>query len=406
MNNFERVAVIGPAKNMRTCPGLTILYHHRTRARDGQSVHIDELIEALRAAGNRVVIVGPRRVSAMTTPLETRILPRAVYELLELAYSFVEFVKLSAAVIRLRPDALYERANLLMLSGAWTAWCFRLPYLLEVNAPLAEERARYGGLTWPRLAAWSEHACWRRASTVLPVTAALAAYVSRAGVPPGRIAITPNGVDIQRFTLREGSSTRSSLGLEHSLVLGFIGHVREWHGLDAVIDLLVRPALANACLLIVGDGPARPSLEQRARELGVKDRVRFTGTMPRESIPELTSCIDIALQPKVTAYASPLKLFEYMAAGRAIVAPATPNILEILQHDVDALLFAPGSTQAMAEAIEKLVADPALREGLGKAACEKIRARRLTWAGNAERVVSIARKLRGPAELAAEPAGR
>jgi glycosyltransferase involved in cell wall biosynthesis len=240
---------------------------------------------------------------------------------------------------------------------------------------------------------------------VLPVTGALAAYVERAGVPSKHITITPNGVDTEKFRLRNTSGARARLGLGRSLVVGFIGHLREWHGLDAVIDLLARPALADAHLLIVGDGPVRLSLEKRAQQLGVTERVHFTGTMPRESLPELTACIDIALQPNVTPYASPLKLFEYMAAARAIVAPSTPNIREILEDGVDGVLFAPGSAEAMAAAIERLAGDAALRERVGKAAEQKIAGRNLTWRGNAERAVSIVRKLRASVGLAAEPAG-
>lgn len=385
--------------------GLTILYHHRTRARDGQSVHIDELIDAFRAAGNRVIVVGPHRTSAMATPMEKRLLPRAAYELVEFGYSLFEFAKLAVAVISYRPDALYERANLLMLSGVWTAALFRLPYLLEVNSPLAEERAQYGGLAWPRLAAWTEGVCWQAASMVLPVTSVLASYIKRVNVAAERITVMPNGVDRERFRPRDASTARMRLGLGQSLVLGFIGHIREWHGLDLVIDVLTRPALAEAHLLVVGDGPARPLLEERARQLELTARVHFTGTMPRELLPEVVSCIDIALQPKVTPYASPLKLLEYMAAARAIVAPASPNIREILDDGVDGLLFAPGSAEAMACAIERLARDAPLREKLGQAAAQKLAARDLTWAGNAERVLSIVRKLRDPAGLATEPAG-
>jgi glycosyltransferase involved in cell wall biosynthesis len=212
-------------------------------------------------------------------------------------------------------------------------------------------------------------------------------------------------VDKEKFRPRTATEVRVRLGFGRSLVIGFVGHIREWHGLDAVIALLARPALADAHLLIVGDGPVRPSLEELARRLGVSERVHFTGTMPRASLPELTCCIDIALQPDVTPYASPLKLFEYMAAARAIVAPASPNIKEILEDGVDGVLFDPGSAEAMAGAIERLARDPALRERIGKAAVQKIAARNLTWRGNAERAISIVRKLHASAGLAVEPAG-
>src|SRR5665213_2065660 len=161
---------------------LTILYHHRTRAMDGQSVHIDEMIHALRGLGHRVIVVGPRRVAATTQSIESRLLPPSLYELVELGYSFLEFAKLSIAAIMHRPDVLYERENLFMLSGLWTARLFGLPYLLEVNSPLAEERARYGGLFWQKLAAWTEHLCWRSASMVLPVTDVLAEHIRLQGV--------------------------------------------------------------------------------------------------------------------------------------------------------------------------------------------------------------------------------
>ena len=384
---------------------LTILYHHRTRARDGQSVHIDELIHALRAQGHQVVVVEPKRVEATAQTLERALLPRFLYELAEFGYSLLEFAKLAQAAIKHRPDALYERANLYMLSGLWTAKLFRLPYLLEVNAPLAEERGKFGGLSWPAVAAWTESACWRGASVVLPVTRALSAYVARAGVPMKRIVVTPNGVDLKAFRVEERDAAKARLGMDGALVLGFVGYVREWHGLDRIVDLMAqRQALGNAKLLVVGDGPAREPLERQARDRGIADRVHFTGTMPRAALPGLISAMDIALQPEVTPYASPLKLFEYMALGRTIVAPAMANIMEVLEDGKDALLVPSGDNAAMAAALERLASDAALRARLGEAAAAKITNRNLTWDGNAARVAALIRSLRGGAVLTEAPA--
>ena len=134
---------------------LTILYHHRTRSMDGQSVHIDEMIRAWRKLGHKVVMVGPRRVEATAESIEQQLLPLPIYELAEFGYSFLELIKLCAAAIRHRPDMLYERENVFMLSGLWTSRLFRLPYFLEVNAPLAEERAKHGKLFLRKFAAWT-----------------------------------------------------------------------------------------------------------------------------------------------------------------------------------------------------------------------------------------------------------
>jgi glycosyltransferase involved in cell wall biosynthesis len=155
---------------------------------------------------------------------------------------------------------------------------------------------------------------------------------------------------------------------------------------------------------VVGDGPVRAALERQVRSLGLAERVRFTGVAARETLPDLISAMDIALQPQVTPYASPLKLFEYMALGRTIVAPASGNILEVLEDDTDALLFPPGDTGALAAAIEKLAADAALRDRLGAAAARKIAMRNLTWMGNAARVASIVGSLHGSGLLAEVPA--
>ena len=370
---------------------MRILYHHRTRSRDGQSVHIDEMIAALRREGVAVDIVEPQRVDALTPARRKQIIPKLLYELLEFGYSAVEFFKLTTAILRHRPDAIYERANIYMLSGSWAARLFSLPLLLEVNSPLAEERGRFGGLAMPSLARWTEHVSWRRASFVLPVTAVLAGYVERAGVPASRIVVISNGVNAEDFRIvplvgRPALPAQFGPGP----VLGFVGYVRAWHGLPQIVDLLAQDGdFAGANLMVVGDGPGRADLEARAKELGVGDRLWVTGLVERHALAAYISCFDVALQPEVTAYASPLKLFEYMALSRAIVAPDAPNIREVLTHQQDSLLFEPESPKSLADSIRLLVRDESLRARLGAGAADKIRREDISWARNARRAMTL-----------------
>jgi glycosyltransferase involved in cell wall biosynthesis len=130
-------------------------------------------------------------------------------------------------------------------------------------------------------------------------------------------------------------------------------------------------------------------LEALAAELGIAERVRFSGLVDHAEVPGRVAEFDIALQPKVTPYASPLKIFDYMAAGCAIVAPDQPNIREVLQHEHTALLFDPDAEGAMWQAIRRLIDDPALRLRLGAAARAELEARDYTWAGNARRVAAM-----------------
>ncbi|WP_233256010.1 glycosyltransferase family 4 protein [Falsiroseomonas bella] len=381
---------------------LRILYSHRIQSRDGQGVHLQALVDALRGEGHEVRVVGPAAFERAELGGESRFiaglrraLPPFAAELAELAYSLPAYLRLARAAREFRPDILYERYNLFYLSGAVLARRLGLPFLVEVNAPLAEERARFGNLRLRRLARWSEAFVWRRADRVLPVTEVLAGHVAAAGVARERIAVIPNGIHLEEFP-EPGPPPAEP---KATLTLGFIGFVRDWHGLDHVVRAIAawqgEPRLS---LLMVGDGPARPGLEALAAELGIADRVTFTGLAPREQVPALLAGFDIALQPAAVPYASPLKVFEYMAAGRAIVAPDQPNLREVLADGTTALLFDPARPGAMWDAVLRLATDPALRARLGAAAREEVFRRDLTWEGNARRVAAL-----GLAELQARP---
>jgi glycosyltransferase involved in cell wall biosynthesis len=183
---------------------------------------------------------------------------------------------------------------------------------------------------------------------------------------------------------------RQELNLSEKLVLGFTGFVRDWHGLDSVVSLLARPAApANLHLMIVGEGPAVKELETQAREQGVLDRVTFAGLVERHRIAHYVAAFDIALVPRCVEYCSPLKLFEYMAVGAAIVAPDQENIREILEAGVSGLLFDPDCPEAMADAVLRLANDRTFRLKLGDAARSLIQSRGFTWRHNAERVSAI-----------------
>lgn len=389
---------------------MKILYHHRTASKDGQAVHIEEMISALVGQGHTVRVVAPGIGDDQT--VEGRMgavagwvhrlkaaLPKAVYELLELAYSLIAYRRLAAAVRDFKPDVVYERYNLYLIAGTLIKRRFGIPLLLEVNSPLVYERTRHsGGLKLPWLARRAEGMAWRSADYVLPVTAVLAGYVRDYGVPDDRIAVIQNGINEGHFASAPDNLTaKARLGLDGKLVLGFTGFVRDWHGVDRVVKWLATPgAPANAHLLVVGDGPVRAELESLAKQLGVSDRLRFTGVVHRDRVPEHVASFDVALQPAVTPYASPLKLMEYLVLGKAIVAPRVANLLEVLTDGENALLFDAEKGGAFEAALTRLCTDASLRLTLAAGARATIGRLDLTWDGNARRVVALAEKaLRG-----------
>lgn len=388
---------------------MKILYHHRTAARDGQAVHIEEMIAALRARGCDVVVVEPPKeaktafgsgaggVSALR-----RMLPKWVMELMEIAYSVVAYRRLRRAVLDHRPDVFYERHNLYLLAGKWLKARFGLPFLLEVNSPMMIERHRNDGLALPALARGLEIGVWKSADVVLPVTQVLGDILVEGGVRAERIEVVPNGINPHEFaSVPDRDEAKRRVGIEGRFVLGFTGFVRSWNALDQAIDFIAEARRPDLLLLVVGDGPARKELLDHAERRGVVDQVRFTGVVERADIPGWVSTFDVALQPAANAYASPLKLFEYLALGRAIVAPRQPNILEVLTDGDNAVLFDPQVPRSFFTAIERVTGDAALRTRLGEAARATITRRGLTWDRNAERVIALFQRL-----LAADAAGQ
>jgi glycosyltransferase involved in cell wall biosynthesis len=381
---------------------VKILYLHRILSKDGQAVHLEELIEALRGLGHEVILVGPASFGRSEFGHDPKLLarikqsiPTKAYEIAECFYNIVGFLRLLSAYLKFNPDVVYERCNLFSFAGVWLRKITRVPLILEVNAPLARERENFGDLGFARFAAAGERWIWRSADVVLPVTAVLAAEIAKAGVASDRLVVTSNAIDPSKFDpALNSAAAREELGLANKIVLGFTGFVRDWHGLDQAIDVLARPDLpANTHLMIVGEGPALPDLKAKAKRLGVEDRVIFTGLIDRSKIARAVSAFDIALLPRCVEYCSPLKLFEYMAAGKAILAPDQENIREILTSGTSGLLFQPNSPGAMADGIAQLVRDAALREKLGREAQALISRRGYTWRANAEQVSRLAAQL-------------
>jgi glycosyltransferase involved in cell wall biosynthesis len=377
---------------------LRIVFHHRIRSKDGQAVHMEEMIGALRGLGHEVLLVGPGAFARATFGHDPKQLssfkkraPKILYEVLELGYNLLAFSRLYRACMKFRPDFIYERCNLNLLAGIWYRRLMRVPLVLEVNAPLSQERARFGGLGCFRLAAFLERWVWRNADYVLPVTRRLAEEIHTGGVPMDRIMVVPNAIDPLRFPVEtDGGEVKRELGLEGKIVLGFVGFVREWHGLDSVVNLLARPdAPSTLHLLIIGAGLEKELMEQ-ASGLGVSHRLTFAGLVDREHIGRYISAFDVALLPACVDYCSPLKLFEYMAAGKAIVAPDQENIREIVTSEESCLLFDPGSRESMAGAVHRLATDVELRERLGHTARALISSRGYTWRQNAGRVTAVA----------------
>ena len=195
-----------------------------------------------------------------------------------------------------------------------------------------------------------------------------------------------NGINQNKIHILQDSSGKAD---KKTLTIGFIGFINPWHRLDRALEAIEAVGNKNVQFICVGEGDIRPELEAQAKRLGIEDQVQFTGLVSRQEAFEYVSKFDIALQPSVTEYASPLKLFEYLAAGTLIIAPDTPNIREIVDEE-SALLFDPKSDDDFKEQLIKALTSFNELCRLQKAAQALISDKQFTWQHNAERVINIA----------------
>jgi glycosyltransferase involved in cell wall biosynthesis len=384
-----------------------ILYHHRIRADDGQAVHVRELIGALRGEGHTVhecalvpkTGARPNAGGSGRSGFWQRLsLPRAATEVLEILYDRTGRRRLLSAARDLQPDFVYERHALHCRSGLDVARALGVPLLLEVNSPMVTEMERLGSLRFRSRARRTERAVLGSADAVLAVTRVLGDLLVEAGARPDRVHVIGNGAVPARY----GEQARAAAAEVRArwqlpagaFALGFIGYARPWHRLDLVLDVLRRPGFEHVALVLIGRGPAIEPLLLQARASGLRDRVRALGDVPPELVPAHVLACDGALIPAINDYASPLKLFDSLAAGVPTLAPDQPNLRENVQDGATALLFRPGDVDDLARQLLRLVQDRAFAQRLGAAGRDALQANDWTWAGNARRVVSVFEALR------------
>ena len=410
-------------KILYLCPDLGI----PVLGTKGGAVHVRQMVAAFSRAGHRVVVAAPKARKSRwesPAPIAGEFFEIPVGPVSDQAYqalcgfmarigegdSFARDVRrmlydldLEAALTRSfagqPPDFIYARSALFSTAPVAAARALGCPLLLEVNAPLAKEQATYRGGSLAALGGRAEAGLLNGADAVLTVSAPLREYVIGCGVPPERVHVFPNGIDPTLF--RPGAAeaeVRSRWGVPEGPLLGFVGGLRPWHGVEVLPELLARlaPRHPGVGLAIVGDGPLRPELERALTERGLRERAVFTGALGHDDIPGLIRLFDIALAPYPPLdhdfYFSPLKLFEYMACGVPVVASGAGQIAEVVEDGRSGLLYRPGDFEGLVAACDAMLSDAQRRQEMGARAAQRIH-EAYTWDHNAARAVELARAL-------------
>lgn len=365
----------------------------------GSSIHVQEVIRALRRTGAEVTLFATRLdgeppadlCDIFVHPLPA--LPPGEPAAREQAALAANGALRTALTARGPFDLVYERYALWSYAGLEYSREADAPGILEVNAPLIEEHARHRVLVHRDAAEQVAARAFSAARLLVAVSPGVADYLATYPGLETRVQVIPNGVDPNRFPAA-CFAQRPASREDGSFTVGFLGTIKPWHGLDVLVDAFARLHVRNPdCrLLIVGEGPERGRIEAAVAERKIGSAVRLVGAVTPDQVPECLAAMDVGVAPYpelADFYFSPLKIYEYMAAALPVVASRIGDLDQVVQSEVTGLLCPPGDSAALAATLERLRGDAPLRRRLGDAARARVLAEH-SWDAVVDQILELA----------------
>ena len=347
----------------------------------GASVHIQEVVREYRRRGHDVTVYATRRGSDVPDDLaELRVVDVPITTRDEEERERAQQAASASVSDMVRAggyDLVYERYSLF---STVIAEC-GVPGILEVNAPLIDEQRTHRMLVDEQAADAALQEQVQAALATICVSDPVRDWVI-ARTEGTRVFTVPNGVNVHRITPQPESSGAP--------VVTFVGTLKPWHGVDVLLRARAQ-AHKDWQLRIIGDGPMRAELDDLARSLGID--VDFRGAVAPDAIPQhmAGTAIGVAPYPAMDTdsdqYFSPLKVYEYMAAGLPVVASRVGQLPEIMGES--AYLVPPSDPEALAEALDALVANPVERARVGSDNRRQAE-REHSWTGTVDHILAHA----------------
>lgn len=340
--------------------------------KDAQNIHIIELFNNLHKVSEVYLFVPkPREVKFNLSSI--KYVPWLALPVLGLiSYQVSLFFNLYFYCKKIRVDAIYVRQSEFTFIPLIISKYFGIPYFVEVNGLITYEMMLFGitklRITFTKL---SEKLGYEHAAKIVTVTRGVKQGIMELyDVPDEKVIVIENGADTELFRPMDQGEARKELNLDQKArYIGFVGNLAPWQGVEYLIQ--AAPLIITACpdvhFLIVGDGKMKNEWMLLAQELNVRDKFNFIGTVPHKHVPLYINASDVCVvykKPLKSGY-SPLKLYEYMACEKPIVASRLEGF-EILEQQNAGVLVRPEDPEEFAKAIIKLLKDGKLRESMGK----------------------------------------
>lgn len=337
-------------------------------------LHVLGIVNGLATLGYKVTVILPKPMKEIHSPF-FRTSPNLNYifhyspilrpRFLGALFAILPIFK---ALIKKRPQFFYLRMSLLSFILLLIARVMKVRTITEHNGWVQEEMRM---LSVPSFFAYLGRLVQlldcKLAYQVLLVTEGLKNQLVRCGIPENKCMVVENGTDIHQFKPIDRMQALSFLGLNPDyFYLGFIGALTKWQGLDLTLECLYEVSRQNdnIRLIIGGDGPERNSLEQKSKKLGIEDKVYFLGVVELKNANMVINCFDIALSNSTPELnnsigVSKLKIRDYAAAGRAIIASGVPGNIELADKGT-LVTHTPGDLEDLVKHVLVLLKQPKL----------------------------------------------
>lgn len=393
---------------------MNVLFHHRTRGQGAEGAHIRGVVKGLRQLGHSVEVLSlpgaepeskknqqssPHKSKAAPTKKKglfssiselTKNIPEFIFEFLELAYNFVAWFRVRKHVKIHNSQLIYERYSLFMFATVWWAKRKNLPIVLEVNDSCLVQRVR--PLTFKGLAKRIEKWIFSNATGLVFISSRFQQVATDAYGTIAPSVISPNAADLDNFVPDEekGKALRLKLGIEDKVVAGYVGAFVKWHGVEWFMEEIVKDLAKHPhlVLLFVGDGISYGPIEDLIARAGVQNQVILTGRVPHNEVSTYLSAMDFGILPDSNDYGSPMKLFEFMAMEKGMVAPDFSPIEEVVKDNETSWLFPANDRKSCIKKVYEVSKDKSSQVNVGKKARSYIEKER-QWKHNAEQLISL-----------------
>lgn len=321
---------------------------------------------------------------------------RNLPEVLTLPYIKKSKKEVSKIIEEIEPDLLFQHHHDFNYGGAIIKHDRGIPFFLHCDYIQIWVKQYWGKLYMKKLLKWAEEIQWANADRIFVVSSVVKEMMGEYGVDKEKIIVNPNGADTDIFHPKvDGSNIRTKYDLKNKYVIGFSGTFGNWHGVEILAGAIriIADMIPESVVFFIGDGELRPEIEKIIKEDNVEKNAIITGFIPYSKVPEYLAACNVLVSPCVHSkdgspfFNSPIKLFEYLAMGKPIVASDIGQQGEVINHEENGLLCEEASVEDLADQIHRLYKDKELSKLVsGRARQDSID--KYSWSVSAGRIIS------------------